>query len=184
MDRTDPGVGLVAELGHAVAFKFFGHEPEIHLMGIFGLTYSRTDRPLSNLRSLLISAAGPIAGLLLAGACLVLRVVLFPTASDVLARLVVINLLLNLANLLPVVPLDGGRIMKALLDMAAPNRGGMIAHAVSLVVAAGALWYAMTHQLEITALMLLGIAALNFSALRSNGRSSVGAQPSAVPSKA
>jgi Zn-dependent protease len=82
-----------------------------------------------------------------------------------------ISLIINIANLLPAFPLDGGCIMKALVEMVTPDWGSHIAHGLSLCVAGGALWWAMTHGFEITALVLLGILGTNFTLLRSRGRS-------------
>jgi stage IV sporulation protein FB len=163
------------ELGHALAFKSFGHDPQIQLMGIFGLTWSSDpSKRLSNGQKLVVAAAGPAAGLLLAGVCYLLREALMPGDPlwiyTMLTHLVLINLILNLFNLLPAVPLDGGHILKSVLDIAAPEWGSKIAHGVSLVVVTAAIWWAMKNDYEVTALLLLGIASLNFTALRSKER--------------
>lgn len=87
--------------------------------------------------------------------------------------LTVINLVLSIFNLLPTVPLDGGQILKSFLSLAVPNRGDKIAHAISLIVAVAAVWWAMTHGHEITALMFLGFVSINYGVLRSGSRSQV-----------
>lgn len=170
------GIVLVSilwhEIGHAVAFKWFGYEPEITLLGIMGLTYARTEREPSDGQSLIIASAGPAAGLLLAAVAQVLRDTLFAEAyRHPLDLVVLVNVVFNLFNLLPAYPLDGGRIVKSIMQMLSPGRGEKAAHAVSLVAAGAALVYSMNNDMQVAALMLLGIAGLNFSALRPIPRS-------------
>lgn len=158
------------EIGHGVAFKAYGHEPEISLMGFMGLTYSSAMRRLTDRQLLVIAAAGPGAGLLLGGIAQVVRDTLFADAyAHPLDVFIKINVVVSLFNLLPVFPLDGGRIVKSLMTMASPMHGEKAAHVVSLGVAGIALLYAVNHQMQITALILLGIAAMNFGALRTRG---------------
>lgn len=170
-------VGLIAlsvlwhELAHALALKLFGFDSEIRLLGFFGVTLPRGKEAVSDAQMLVVAAAGPIAGLLLAGAC---RAVMPPASpfqpNSILEDLMVINLFISLANLLPMFPLDGGRIMKSLVHMAAPRRSETIVSAISLVVGGSALWYSMNHDLQFTSLILLGLLALNFATLRAGGR--------------
>ena len=59
---------LVHEAGHAIAFRRFGHEAEITLTGFGGLTAGRPrvgHPPLSNGQHIIVSLAGPAAGLVL-----------------------------------------------------------------------------------------------------------------------
>ena len=153
------------ELGHAVAFKFFGHDPEIRLMALMGLTWSRSGKEVTPGQTLVIAAAGPIAGLLLAGISFVIADAFF-IDSGVLRELMIIGLVLNVINLLPMLPLDGGQIMKSILLLLTPSVGARIAHGISLLVGGAALWFAMTHNLEVAALLLLFFMSMNFSALR------------------
>jgi Zn-dependent protease len=154
------------ELGHAAAFKIFGHDPEIRLMGLMGLTWSRSGKEVTPGQTLLISAAGPLAGLLLAGICFVIADAFF-IESRVLREFMVIGLVINVVNLLPMLPLDGGQIMKSFLLLLAPGGGARVAHGISLLVCGATLWFAMTHGLEVAALLLLCFMSMNFSALRS-----------------
>ena len=56
---------LVHELGHAVAFRAFGMQPNILLQGMGGLTSATGSMPPS--RELVVSLAGPLTGLVLIG---------------------------------------------------------------------------------------------------------------------
>jgi stage IV sporulation protein FB len=156
------------EIGHAVAMKAYGYEPEISLMAFMGLTYSSAERRPSDREELLIASAGPAAGLLLAGLAQMLRETMFADAySHPLDALVIINVAVSVFNLLPAYPLDGGRIAKSLLQMVSPRGGETAAQVVSLVAAGLAIVYSVNHGMEITALILLGVAAVNFGGLKS-----------------
>ena len=136
---------LVHELGHALVMRLFGESARIVLYWMGGLAISG-DRGLwggrrrerSEVEQILVSVAGPAAGLLLAalsvGVILALGarvsfgfhylpVYEIDPANSILATnenlyllahiLVWINLYLNLLNLLPIFPLDGGQIARA-----------------------------------------------------------------------
>lgn len=114
---------------------------------------------------LLVASAGPAAGVLLAGVAQMLRDTMFADAyRHPLDLLVLINVVISLFNLLPAYPLDGGRIAKSVLQMLSPRASESAAQVVSLVAAGLPIVYTVNHGMEITALMLLGVAALNFGA--------------------
>jgi stage IV sporulation protein FB len=99
------GSVLVHEAGHALAVSVFGLGPiavQLHALG--GLT--RFAKPGSSWQSAVVSVAGPVAGLLLAAVCFVASPV-----SPFLAGLAIVNVFLNLFNLLPILPLDGGMLL-------------------------------------------------------------------------
>ena len=135
---------LVHELGHALAFRRFGAEPEVVLWGLGGYTTGSAQGPG---RSVLVSLAGPGVGLAAGGAALVasrLTGPLSPLAETVLADLVFVNLGWGLFNLLPILPLDGGNVVSAGLDGLTGGAGEKPARIVSVVVAGAvavlALW--------------------------------------------
>jgi Zn-dependent protease len=166
------------EIGHAVAFKAYGHEPQIGLVGFIGFTFSERARELSERQMLVVVAAGPGASLLLAGIALFVRDTVFAGAArHPLDVFVVINVVTGLFNLLPIYPLDGGRILRSLVSMASPTHGAKAAHAVSLGIALLALVYAVNHEMQITGLLLLGTAGMNLSALRATAQRPESAAP-------
>src|SRR5262249_3552369 len=57
---------LVHEFGHALAFMRHGIRPEITLHGMGGVTSPHVVLPLGRLDNVVIAAAGPMAGFLLA----------------------------------------------------------------------------------------------------------------------
>lgn len=114
---------LVHELGHAFAARRYGIDtPDITLLPIGGV--ARLARmPDDPKQELAIALAGPLASLALA---LVLYLAIGPVSLEELramstqaipARLMVANLALALFNLIPAFPLDGGRVLRALLAM-------------------------------------------------------------------
>jgi stage IV sporulation protein FB len=115
-------VGFVSilwhELGHCFFQRKFGASPEIVLYGGGGVAIPHGAR-FTRGQSLIIAGAGPAFGLALwlATALLIQH---FPPQTVTMyrvARYVAwINLVWSLVNLLPVLPLDGGRIMEALLN--------------------------------------------------------------------
>lgn len=121
---------LLHELGHAFAGRIFGVETShIELNGLGGLCYWGSPLPSAALPRIIISAAGPFTNLglyfLLEGAVLGLQEL--PDTVGVvggLGRLQYVckvlayaNFALFVFNLLPAHPLDGGKILAALLQI-------------------------------------------------------------------
>lgn len=150
------------EVGHAAAFRAFGYDSSIMLHGMGGLTMPHTDRALPAGRDLIVSLAGPVAGILAGGAVLVFARPeggLFGSTGGTLMEsalgdIVWVNLGWALLNLVPILPLDGGRVMKSLLNLATDGRGERPARFVSIGVG-GALAVAALMTANIFAVLLL-----------------------------
>jgi stage IV sporulation protein FB len=139
---------LVHEMGHALTALAFGWPPEVYLYGFGGLAVYRPTSGRTTGRSILISFAGPAAGFLLIGFILLLGMVLVasgwpqtlsPAVQDRLGEflwdMTWINVAWGLVNLVPVLPLDGGRIAEALFIRFRPWDGPRLAVTLSVVVA-------------------------------------------------
>jgi Zn-dependent protease len=103
---------LVHEMGHVIQLRREGIEASapmfIPFLGAAVMAKSLGDDATAEAR---VGLAGPILGTL---GCLALLPVAFATGEDFWYALIFTGLFLNLFNLLPVVPLDGGRAMAAL----------------------------------------------------------------------
>jgi membrane-associated protease RseP (regulator of RpoE activity) len=107
---------LLHELGHALVARRLG----VHTSGIelsfFGGAAKMVQMPRSADREIAIAAAGPAVSLMLGGAGLGLGLLLHATPfGRLFAMIGWINLVLAGFNLIPALPMDGGRILRALL---------------------------------------------------------------------
>ena len=135
---------LIHELGHALTAKYFGWPPEIMLYFMGGVAMFRPGVGFTASRSILISFAGPCAGFMLYGSVVVFEQYL--VRSNQVPGLVVlfaiyqlkwINLWWGLVNLLPVLPLDGGRICESVCTSLRPRDGELWALRIGMIVAGG-----------------------------------------------
>jgi Zn-dependent protease len=132
---------LLHELGHATTGLLFGLEPRIELHGMGGTTsWAAAAKALTVPRRILISLAGPFAGFVVAA------IVYFglgpgvfprtPLGAFVYSNLLHVNFFWGVANLAPMLPLDGGQVMTQALNALTGGRGERPARYISIGVAA------------------------------------------------
>lgn len=104
---------LVAhEYGHVKAMQYFGIKTKgIYLIPFVGGLAVADDKINTRWQDVVISIMGPCFGLIMSIACLILYGV---TGLELFAGASVIGSLLNLFNLLPILPLDGGHVIKSI----------------------------------------------------------------------
>src|ERR1700732_3587090 len=136
---------LLHEFGHAFAARAFGIKtPDITLYAIGGV--ARLNRiPDQPWQELIVAIAGPLVNVVIAA---VLIFGIHVTAGlqqvehlespriEMLAKVASVNVMLVLFNLIPAFPMDGGRVLRALLAMAMPYaRASWIAARIGPVLA-------------------------------------------------
>ena len=174
---------FVHEMGHALMARLLGHKPSVVLYLLGGTTHSQSERmPAYGSVSVLVSLAGPFLSLSLGFLILLLvggtdargleSALLSASAlTRAMAWVAVLNVAWSAVNLLPMSPLDGGRVLVAALGR---NRAWMSA-AVSAAVAASLGVAAFSYERYLLALLL---AYLAVRALLSRPALDVGVQAS------
>lgn len=120
---------ILHEFGHALVARHFSIRTlDIVMYPIGGV--SRLERSPKAREELPIALAGPIVNFLVAGAILgvlaargepIFSGITDPNNANLLLRIAAGNLVLALFNLLPAFPMDGGRILRALIALRKPE---------------------------------------------------------------
>jgi hypothetical protein len=178
---------LVHELGHAFLYRRYGQEPSIVLWGLGGLTFGQTK--LGPKREILVSAAGPLIGIVFMGlpAWAVQQYVFkgqyAPFGSGDLVRLGYITvddikwfaLFWSFVNLLPMIPLDGGHITEAVLELVRGEPQKQTARIISVVtgVIFGTVTFFFLGWSTLFLFLGYGLALYNFIAYRQEQQGSM-----------
>ncbi|MCC7424734.1 MAG: site-2 protease family protein [Planctomycetaceae bacterium] len=139
---------LIHEMGHAVMAYAYGWPPQVYLHHFGGLAVYHPYRGQTTWQSISVSIAGPAAGFCLYGMVYVgLKLMLMNGIGFNRYVLITflflkqINLFWGFVNLLPVLPLDGGRICEALCSRFYRGSAERLAAQISVVVAGIAVAY-------------------------------------------
>jgi len=128
---------LFHELGHALTALLCGKSPRIELVAMGGLTYHQAE-DLPWWKQFFIIFDGPLFGALLFFlATLLLFLPLPPLLFLLLKTTQLINLFWTILNLLPILPLDGGQLLRVVLEGFMGARGVRVALFVGMCAALG-----------------------------------------------
>lgn len=117
---------LLHELGHSFTARSLGLPVNSITLHIFGGVSSLTQEPKTPRIEFLITIAGPLVSLILAGVFYLLHAAVAGTSSEVVAvlgYLASVNLILGIFNLVPAYPLDGGRVLHSIVWAVTGNMG-------------------------------------------------------------
>ena len=107
---------LAHEFGHVLVARHFGQYTS-HVM-MFALGMAAFLREIPRRGEAWMAVAGPMVNFVIAAIIFgVMSVFVFPTAVvETLTTIVLLNMILGLFNLVPIYPLDGGRIVRGILS--------------------------------------------------------------------
>ncbi len=130
---------LIHEMGHAVLARWYGSPVAVSLIAFGGIA-EYLYPPRSPVKRILISLAGPGAGFGLLGIVVATALALdwenqSPLVEATLRYLFIMNLFWNLLNLLPVWPLDGGKVCRELFALARARNPDAAVHRMSIAIA-------------------------------------------------
>jgi Zn-dependent protease len=105
---------LVHEGGHAIAMRAFGYRDiNMFFIPFFGAAVTGTAKEMPAWKQAIVLLAGPLPGLLAALSFFIFRgLYQFETGSVDFGRIAAVAGVVNLFNLLPVTPLDGGQLLE------------------------------------------------------------------------
>ena len=106
------GVIFIHELGHFFAMKTFNYSNlKIFFIPLLGALTSGSKKITSQKQEAIVLLAGPVPGIIIGGALLF---VAKNTNNNLISSAASIFIFINIFNLLPVIPLDGGRLINTL----------------------------------------------------------------------
>ncbi|QOS80796.1 M50 family metallopeptidase [Paenibacillus sp. JNUCC31] len=137
---------FIHECGHAAAAALLGCRVlSIQMLPFGGVAIIEDGGNITARREIMIALAGPLQNMLMVGIVLLLK---YGSVGDpvFLDYIIKGNLLIALFNLLPVLPLDGGKIVQALVSLFAPYYTTLMwTYRISIVCSAGVIVFAISR---------------------------------------
>lgn len=160
---------LVHEFGHALTAMGFGQDVRISFQTLGGMTYRDGPR-LKLWQEFIVVLNGPMFGFALLIVSALTRSYIGesggPAVTLMLHASIYINLVWTLLNLLPVGPLDGGRLLGIILEALFGVRGMKINFLIGVVIGAGIAVLSFAYQQYILAFLFIMLATESFRAWR------------------
>jgi Zn-dependent protease len=168
---------VLHELGHSLMARRYGIETADITLYLFGGVARLERMPRSPGPELLIALAGPAVNFAIAGAlfAMVSLTEIAGLPSMFLWQILITNLLLACFNLLPIFPMDGGRVLRAFLSGWVGRRratevaamiGRMVAVVGGIVFLFNGMW-----QLVVLTLFVFMAGGMELRQVRAEGRS-------------
>lgn len=143
---------LAHELGHALVARRLGTKVEGITLWLFGGVARLSGDSMSASTELQMTLIGPVitigVGILFAIVAAIFGTLnVFPLTTDMFAWLSRINFILAAFNLIPAFPLDGGRVLRAILWRVTHNQvrataiAAWLGRAFGVLMVVGGLWY-------------------------------------------
>jgi Zn-dependent protease len=146
---------LFHELGHYLAMRVFRYRNvRMFFIPFFGAAVSGTNYNAPGWKKAIVALMGPVPGIVLGGGLGIAGIVLH---HDLLIKAALLLLILNGSNLLPVLPLDGGRVVQTLLFSRHYAADIIFRAAAALALIGIAAWGGGRFFLILGIAMLLGI---------------------------
>lgn len=126
---------MIHEFGHAFAFRKLGARPSVHLYGMGG--YATAAGRFTRRQSIFISVAGPLVEITVGLLCLLILINFPITTPDLYLFLSLMTwfcIFWGVLNLAPILPLDGGHILEAIMD-GSPKKVALISTATGIAIA-------------------------------------------------
>ena len=132
-------IGVVLhELGHAITARLYGVQVSSITLWFLGGVARFQEMPRQRGAEAIVAIAGPVVSFVLGALCWfsLTHFAHSPSTSFILGYLCYMNFTLGVFNLLPALPLDGGRVLRSLLALRLPYlRATEISAGVSKVIA-------------------------------------------------
>lgn len=158
---------LVHELGHALTSAFFGQSPRIELVAFGGLTIPEGPK-LKPWKEFLVVLMGPLFGFaLFVLASIILQ---YPFEGKFIRTTLQmfrnVNLFWTIINLLPILPLDGGQLLRIVLDKIGGQKMWRVSIFISVALASlASILFFLIGQIIIGGLFLLFVMQ-NFAMMK------------------
>lgn len=159
---------LMHELGHALVARSFGARGvNITLYGLGGLTSFSHSQRMAHGRSFVISAAGSAAGIVVGGAMwMLVRLGIFDWANYEVAvfinSLIFTSLVWGVLNWIPIVPLDGGHMVRHFVAIFNEEKAPLISQVITWIAVAVLVPYAWIngYRFGVVIVLLFAFAGL------------------------